>query len=504
MLWKVWWKILLGLILAAVVGILVLLNQVGITPGILKSSLFGQGIETPDNAEVRSSLSVPDGFSIGLYAANVTNARFIEFSERGDLIVAQPRQNQVMLLARDADNNGSADSRRVLFDNLNRPHSIDFHDGYLYIAESDAVGRVPFDHETGTLTGDYKRIITGLGDEGNHWTKTLRFGPDGLLYLSSGSTCNVCEESDEQRATITRYQPDGSGEERFATGLRNSVGFDWAAFDNTMYATDNGRDLLGDDYPPCELNKVEAGGFYGWPYVNGFGDLDPDFGDETKLAESTSPVHGFRAHNAPLGIRFIDSPAFPVEYQDAALVALHGSWNRSTYDGYSVVSLHRQEDGSFEERNFVSGFETDGEILGRPVDVAQGPDHCVYVSDDYAMAIYRVCYGEQQTSTVAASDLAASGTTKTETGLEAFSADRLSELTSRGEAIYRSSGCTGCHKVSGSDDPRPGLKVLADLTARYTVTSLNAFYKTPTPPMPPVNLNEDDSLALSTYLLQLD
>lgn len=494
-----WWKIPVGIVAILTIAFVITLSQVDITLGILKSSLFGLGTGTPDETASRQRLHVPDGFSVGLYAGDVTNARFIEFSDAGDLIVAQPRRSTVTLLERDANGDGKADGRRVLLSGLDRPHSIDFFSGYLYVAEATAVGRVPFDVETGQKTGEYQQIITGLAANGNHWTKTIRFGPDGLLYLAAGSTCNVCEEEDPMRAAITRYRPDGSGGKLFATGLRNSVGFDWAPFDNKMYATDNGRDLLGDDYPPCELNRVEQGNFYGWPYVNGFGDLDPNLGDRAKAGNAIDPVHGFRPHNAPLGIRFINIPAFPDSYADAALVALHGSWNRSTYDGYKVVSLHRDDDGGFTEKDFLSGFEKDGDILGRPVDVAAGPDDCAYISDDYGMAIYRVCFGIEQ------DDMAATMTSsQLETGLEDFSEARLDELRSEGRHLFRTRGCLACHVVE-TQKPPFGLRLLKNLDQKYTLDTLAGFYRTPTPPMPPVRLaGESEELALSTYLLTLD
>ena len=179
------------------------------------------------------------------------------------------------------------------------------------------------------------------------------------------------------------------------TGLRNSVGFDWRPADGTMYATDNGRDLLGDDFPPCELNRIERGRFYGWPFVNGMGVPDPDFGGKggAKTAEATSPAHGFGAHTAPLGIRFYRGVAFPERYRGQAFVALHGSWNRTAKSGYKVVLLEWSADGSeIVESDFLTGFELDENVIGRPVDVQDGPDGALYVSDDFAGAVYRVVY----------------------------------------------------------------------------------------------------------------
>ena len=231
--------------------------------------------------------------------------------------------------------------------------------------------------------------------EGGHWTRSLRFGPDGWMYLSVGSSCNVCEEKDPRRAAILRYRPDGTGEEIYASGLRNAVGFDWRPGSGELYATDNGRDLLGDDFPPCELNRIVKGGFYGWPYTNGDRVKDPDYGDGhgDRIRASIPPVHGFRAHNAPLDIAFVRGRDVPPAYRHAALVALHGSWNRTRKDGYKVVSLHWQENGGIEERDFAVGFEVDGNVIGRPVDVAEGPDGAFYISDDYASAVYRVASG---------------------------------------------------------------------------------------------------------------
>jgi len=355
--------------------------------------LFGRGIDPPPVEALQSRVRLPPGFSIDVYARNLP-ARFLRFGSRGDLLVSAPADGAVYWLGRDEDGDGRADARRTLVDGLERPHGLDLHDGWLYVAETGAVGRVRFDEDAGRVAGDYERIVPNLPRGGNHWTRTLRFGPDGWMYVSIGSSCNVCEESDPRRAAIVRYRPDGSGSEIFATGLRNAVGFDWRPGTTELYATDNGRDLLGDDFPPCELNRVVRGGFYGWPYANGDRIPDPDLGRgfDERIRASIPPVHGFRAHTAPLGITFVRGDRAPAAYRGAALVALHGSWNRTEKDGYRVVSLHFFDDGRIEERDFAVGFEKDDHVIGRPVDVAVGPDGAFYVSDDYARAIYRISW----------------------------------------------------------------------------------------------------------------
>ncbi len=310
----------------------------------------------------------------------------------GDLIVARTRGNAIVLIERDRNGDGRPDAIRTLVENIDLPHGLAVHDGWLYIGHRTGIARIRFDEDTGHVTGAPTKIVDDFAGDGNHTTKTIGFGPDGWLYVTQGSSCNVCIETDERRATMMRMRPDGTEREIYARGLRNSVGFDWAPWDGALYATDNGRDLLGDDFPPCELNRVERGKFYGWPYVNGNNVPDPDFGSANAAlaARAVPPVHGFRAHNAPLGIHFLRGNV-PAGYARTALVALHGSWNRSKLDGYKVVALDFADDGSVTERDFLTGFlGADGTVLGRPAGVTQGADGAIYVTDDYAGVVYRV------------------------------------------------------------------------------------------------------------------
>jgi glucose/arabinose dehydrogenase len=353
------------------------------------------GAEPPPKSELDARMKLPAGFTVGLYADGIRNARFMRFTSAGDLLVSSPRDGKVFLLERDANGDGRADGTRVLLEGLNRPHGLAFVGDELYVAETGAIVRVGFDAGTRTLKGERETVLAGLPEGGNHWTKTIGLGPDGWLYLSIGSSCNVCIDDDERRATIARLHPDGMGFELYATGLRNSVGFDWRPADGALYATDNGRDMLGDDFPPCELNRIERGVFYGWPFVNGMGVADPDFGGQggARAETATPPAHGFRAHTAPLGMRFYRGSAFPGRYRGQAFVALHGSWNRTTKSGYKVVLLEWPADGgAIVESDFLTGFEVDGNVIGQPVDVQDGPDGALYVSDDFGGAVYRVAY----------------------------------------------------------------------------------------------------------------
>lgn len=465
----------------------------------LRQALLGRGVDAPPESAFGSRIRSPEGFSAGLFAEGISGARFLRFTETGDLLVSQPRSGRVLLLLRDADGDGRADGRQVLLEGLHRPHGLDIHEGWLYVGETDAVVRVRFDAEGRHTSGDLERVVTGLPTGGSHWTRTVRLGDDGWMYVSVGSSCNVCLEEDERRAALLRFRPDGSEPEVYATGLRNAVGFDWRPVTGELFATDNGRDLLGDDFPPCELNRVVRRGFYGWPLANGDRIPDPDHGagHEQEIRDSIPPTHGFRAHTAPLGISFVRGEGLPSVYRGAALVALHGSWNRSEKDGYEVVSLHWLPDGSVEERDFLWGFLEDGDVIGRPVDVAEGPDGAIYVSDDYAGSIYRVAWGEKAQPTASLVPVDDGGPADP---LGALTLAEQRTRSARGAELYELHACAGCHETERAlDGVVP--KELGGLKARYDLAGLSALLETPTPPMPTFPLSDEERRDLAVYLL---
>jgi glucose/arabinose dehydrogenase len=466
--------------------------------------ILGRGADPPDADRIGRELAVPDGFAIELYASGLANARGLRFTPSGDLLVTTPRSGRVMLLERDANGDGRPDSVRPLLEGLDRPHGLDFHGDWLYVAESGGVVRVRYDARSRRTAGAPEPIVSGLPEGGNHWTRTLRFGPDGRMYVSIGSSCNACIESDRRRAALLRYQPDGSGEEIVATGLRNAVGFDWQPGSGELYATDNGRDLLGDDVPPCELDRIVPGGFYGWPFAYGARLPDPDLGagHEAEIAASIPPAHAFRAHNAPLGIAFLRDARWPTAWRGAALVALHGSWNRTRKDGYKVVSLHWSPDGRIEERDFATGFLRDERVIGRPVDVAEGPDGAIYVSDDYAGAIYRIRLaasaepGEPTAPSAAAAPDSAIATDP----LASLVEPERGAAQRQGRALFEAHACARCHDPARAE---PGVVAvpLARLATRYDLAGLEAFLAAPAPPMPAFPLTAEDRHALAVFLL---
>lgn len=501
----------LALLLVAVGACNLLLPEEYVVNADLGYLLFGRGIEAPPPTVVAERIRAVDGLQVAIWARDIPNARMLRFTSAGDLLVSQPRRGQILLLLGDRDGDGRSDGRRVLIDGLDRPHGLDLQGSHLFIAEAGRISRFDFEESgpgTARAVGAPVPIIEDLPEGGNHWSRTLRFGPDGGLYLSIGSSCNVCEESDPRRAAILRFEPDGSDGEIHARGLRNAVGFDWQPGTNELYATDNGRDLLGDDSPPCELNRVERGGFYGWPYAHGEREPDPDFGEghAAEIEASIPPAHGFSAHNAPLGITFVRQPDPPADLDRAALVALHGSWNRTVKDGYKVVSLHWDDSGSIEERDFLTGFHVDDDVIGRPVDVAEGPDRAFYVSDDYAGVVYRIAAPsaydamERRAGSGPAADARLASPAAGDPLADLDPESRRS-LVARGEALFADHGCGGCHLAEAAT-PGVVVKRLEQLGQRHSIDSLSSFFLAPTPPMPVFDAPLEERRALAIFVLE--
>lgn len=359
--------------------------------------VFGTAVGVPDPQTRNTRLRVADGFELDVYAEGIPHPRLLRATSAGDLLVSQPRKGRILLIERDRNGDGRGDGLRVLLDDLHLPHGIELFEGWLYVAEADAIHRARFDAERGALTEPLQRIIE-LPSYNHHHFRTLGIGPDRWLYYTIGAYCNHCEASGTRDQAILRCRLDGSDEEVYASGFRNVMGFDWHPSTGALYANDVGADYLGDDFPPEEINLVRPGGFYGFPYAHGEGVPDPTFakGNEARVQEALPAVHTFAPHSTPLGFLFPRSDDWPSAYRGAALVALHGSWNRTRKVGYRVVSLHGLPGDALEEREFVAGFELDEDVIGRPVGITQGADGAIYLSDDYAGAVYRVVHRPPQ------------------------------------------------------------------------------------------------------------
>ena len=343
--------------------------------------------------DVLKQLHLPDGFTVSIYADNVPNARSLALGDNGVVFVGTGREGKVYAV-RDGDNDGVAEQHYVIADNLTMPNGVAFKDGALYVAEISRIIR--FDDIVRQLAKPPKpvAIYDKFPSDTHHGWKYLRFGPDGKLYTAVGAPCNICQPDKDIYASLVRLNADGSDFEIIAHGIRNTVGFDWQPETNALFFTDNGRDYLGDDSPPDELNHWSVKGeHFGYPYCHGGDIQDPEFGADKKCKEFTPPAWKFKAHIAPLGLRFYQGKQFPLEYKNQLFVAQHGSWNRTEPQGYRVVLVKFNQDKPIAEQDFISGWLTkDGDVLGRPVDILTLPDGSLLISDDKLGVIYKVSY----------------------------------------------------------------------------------------------------------------
>ena len=489
----------LGVLLA--LGLWYLSGKVTVRGPVLHA-IAGVGGVQPTPAHL-AGLRLAPGFKLQVYAQDLGPARVLRFTSAGDLLVSVARGGKILLLERDANGDGRADGTRTLLDGLNRPHGIDLADGWLYFAETGAVRRVRFDAAARAVSGTPESVAT-LTAGGMHFTRTLRLGPDGAVYVTAGSSCNVCIET-TPRASMLRVDPGSGRIEPYAEGLRNTVGFDWQPGSGDLYGVDNGRDLLGDDFPPDELNRIVAGGFYGWPFWHGDNVPDPDFGTHPAAAGRTPipPAYAFGAHVAALSINFFDPQRAPPGFERAALVAQHGSWNRRELAGYRVSSLHWAADGSITERDFLVGFVQDGAVSGRPVDVLPGPDDAVYVSDDYAGAIYRISWDPAQAGPgpqfvpprAPAAAVPDASRSPAPTALARLPGRHQADpKLALGAALFDQHGCANCHRDAVPD------MALSALAKRYSVAQLEALLETPPASMPAPPVDAAGRAALAAYL----
>jgi glucose/arabinose dehydrogenase len=345
------------------------------------------------------TLNIPKGFEISEYATGIGSARFFSFNEQNTMFVGT-NSNDKIYAVRDTDNNGLAETVNEVDSGLNSPHSTFYHEGDLYLGEENRVSVYRGIKDDGSYIS--KEIIVDNLPSGNkltgggHKTRTVLIGPDNMLYVSIGSSCNVCIEDDDRRAAIVRYNLDGSGEEIYATGLRNTVGFEFDS-DGTIWGVDMGRDQIGDDIPPEEVNIIESGKDYGWPYCYGDKINNPEFSDKVDycLEQTEKPYFNMQAHSAPLGMSFLNDAAkesWPSMYKNGFLVAFHGSWNRTVPTGYKVVWIDTSG-AAPQQYNFLSGWlEESADAWGRPVGLGFDSNGNLYVSDDKQGMIYKVSY----------------------------------------------------------------------------------------------------------------
>ncbi len=336
-------------------------------------------------------LTLPKGFHIAVYSDQVPNARELAVGAKGTVFVGSNDAGKVYALT-DANGDGVAERVRVIASGLQLPVGVAFKDGDLYVS---AVSKILLLRDIENHLDDPPAPVVVNGSfptETHHGWKFIAFGPDGKLYVPIGAPCNVCDRG-KAYAKITRMNADGSGLEDVAYGIRNSVGFDWQPGTDRLWFTSNGRDLMGDDLPSDTLNEVtRTGQHFGFPYCHQGDTLDPEFGKGKRCADYTPPALKLGPHVASLGMRFYTGKQFPAAYRGAAIIAEHGSWNRTKKSGYRVMTVRLKGSQVVSYEPLVTGFMRDEKAWGRPADVQMLPDGSLLISDDLAGAVYRVTY----------------------------------------------------------------------------------------------------------------
>lgn len=339
-------------------------------------------------------LQLPKGYKVEIYASDIKNARSLCLSPEGTLYVGTRSAGNVYAL-KDTDGDNRCDKKFTLLTEGNMPNGVAVKDGDLYIAEVNRILKIPAVESRLEDPGTPEVVFDKYPTESHHGWKYIAFGPDGKLYVPVGAPCNICE-SDSIYATITRINPDGSGMEIVQKGIRNTVGFAWQPGTNNLWFTDNGRDMMGDDIPDCELNHATQERMnFGYPYCHQGDVADPEFGAKHPCSDYTPPAARMGPHTAPLGMTFYTGNMFPAEYKNQILVARHGSWNRTKKSGYDIVFARLDAQGKVTEvKPFIEGWlnPADDDVWGRPVDLEVMPDGSVLISDDFADVIYRVTY----------------------------------------------------------------------------------------------------------------
>ncbi len=353
-------------------------------------AVFGTADSVAD--ERLATIRLPDGFVIEPFA-DVPNARQMAWGEQGTLFVGTRRDGRVFAVT-DGDGDGRGERVREIASGLQMPSGVAFHDGALYVGAVSTILR--FDDIESRLDNPPAPVVVTdrLPSDQHHGWKVLGFGPDGLLYAPVGAPCNVCRV-DGYYGSVLRMRPDGSEIKVYARGVRNSVGLAWHPVTGELWFTDNGRDHLGDDLPPCELNRArEAGLHYGFPFCHAGTLRDPNLGGDGECADAEPPAQALGPHVAPLGLAIHSGTNLPDSYRGAVFIAEHGSWNRTRKIGYRITVVRLADDHrtALGYETFADGWLKNERAWGRPADVLEAPDGSLMVSDDRAGKVYRIRY----------------------------------------------------------------------------------------------------------------
>lgn len=392
-------------VLRSIALLLVAASAVGAQrrPPVAANSVIDRPERLPWSPATPGELRVPAGFAVNAFATGLGSPRMMAVGPDGTVYVTRGDSGDVVAL-KDSDGDGRADSRIVVARNLPGVHGIAIQGNRFYFATVASVfmADAGFDGRPGPT----RMILDGLPNGGQHARRTVQFGPDGMMYISVGSTCNDCVEPNPENATILRVAPNGASRTVFARGLRNTLGWGWNPQTRELWGFDQGADFRGNDIPPEELNLIREGGNYGWPFCYGQRVVDrwshydpPNHMTPEAYCSSTEPsALSYQAHSAPIGMVFYTGTQFPSQFQGDAFVSMHGSWNRSPVSPAKVIRVRFQNGRPYGTEDFVSGFLTNGSqsLIGRPAGLVVAGDGALLISDDANGAIYRVAYGSGQ------------------------------------------------------------------------------------------------------------
>jgi glucose/arabinose dehydrogenase len=344
--------------------------------------------------ELQKNLKLPQGFKLEAWATGLEAPRMMAVGPQGQVYVSSRKKGEVWLMG-DKNNDGKADPPQTVF-SREHAHGLAVHNNQLYIITVTEVFRAPIKAD-GTL-GEAEKIIENLPDGGQHPNRTIFFGPDNMLYVSVGSTCNACDEPNKENATLLQFTPEGGGRKIYAKGLRNTIGMDWHPQTGQLWGLDHGIDWLGDNEQQEELNLISEDSHYGWPYIYADGKQNPadipEEGFEAFKKKVTNPAMLFTAHSAPMNFVFYQGNQFPAAYRNSAIASMHGSWNRKEPSGYKLVRIEFKDGRPVKQEDFLTGFvvENGTAQFGRPCGLLQLPDGSLLMSDDGAGNIYRISY----------------------------------------------------------------------------------------------------------------
>lgn len=383
------------LVVIGIVGTLYLTSSNQINPTTASPTPSASHSTSTNNSSVviskgdqpKTDFQLADGFRARVFAQGLGLARDLQFSPGGTLLVSDPAGGRVYALP-DKNNDGVADEKMTVISGLNRGHGLAFYNNQLFVAEVDQVARYNWDEQN--LTAKLDKVLFDLPKNSNHNNRTLLFDQSGNLYISVGSTCNVCNEADPRSATVMISNANGDNPRTFAKGLRNAPFMAINPTSDEIWSTEMGRDNLGDNIPPDEIDIIKQGQDYGWPRCYGARIHDTNFDKSSTdpCGNTTLPIFEVPAHSAPLGLTFINSRQFPADWQGDLLVAYHGSWNRSVPDGYKVVRLNVEGNKITGAQDFMTGFINGRIVSARPVDVTFDKSGNLYLSDDRASSVY--------------------------------------------------------------------------------------------------------------------